>query len=174
MMRVTAHCSPRPAKGELKGLLLAKNLEKGRIPSRPSSWLTRPWEKRTERTFPIAERAMMTEMAVPPAVDPNIRVMNSAARSRLEERMTALGTAAKKAMLTSMSAERERKREREWERERERVRTRLQIENTESGSMEKRLTDHRDEKHSDGSGSLNGLDGRLDLRHGVELERKKR
>jgi len=56
---------------------------------------------------------MMTEMAVPPAVDPNIRVMNSAARSRLEERMTALGTAAKKAMLTSMSAERERKRERE-------------------------------------------------------------
>lgn len=91
MMSVTAHCSPKPAKGELKGLLDAKNFEKGRMPSRPSSWLTRPWEKRTERTFPMAERAIMTEIAVPPAVDPNILVMNSAASSRLEERITSLG-----------------------------------------------------------------------------------
>lgn len=44
MMRVTAHCNASPANGELKGRFEAKNLEKGKIPSRPSSWLTRPWE----------------------------------------------------------------------------------------------------------------------------------
>ena len=33
---------PNPAKGALKGRLLPQNLLKGRIPSRPSSWLTRP------------------------------------------------------------------------------------------------------------------------------------
>ena len=33
---------PNPAKGALKGRLLPQNLLNGRIPSRPSSWLTRP------------------------------------------------------------------------------------------------------------------------------------
>lgn len=33
---------PRPARGALKGRLLPQNLLKGRIPSRPSSWFTRP------------------------------------------------------------------------------------------------------------------------------------
>lgn len=37
MMTETTQCSKRPAKGALKGLLLAKNPENGRIPSRPSS-----------------------------------------------------------------------------------------------------------------------------------------
>ena len=36
---------PNPARGALKGRLLPHTLLKGRIPSRPSSWLTRPWEK---------------------------------------------------------------------------------------------------------------------------------
>ena len=29
----------------MKGRLVPQNLLKGRIPSRPSSWFTRPWEK---------------------------------------------------------------------------------------------------------------------------------
>jgi len=33
----TSHCSKIPAKGALKGLLLAKKDENGRTPSRPSS-----------------------------------------------------------------------------------------------------------------------------------------
>ena len=37
MITETTQCSNRPAKGALKGLLLAKKPENGRIPSRPSS-----------------------------------------------------------------------------------------------------------------------------------------
>jgi hypothetical protein len=40
MMTETTQCSNSPAAGELNGRLLAKNLEKGRTPSRPSSWTT--------------------------------------------------------------------------------------------------------------------------------------
>lgn len=106
----------------------------------------------------MADKAMMTEMAVPPAVDPNlktsegrrrvsfgsktnrnegrfphIRVINSAASKRLEEMITSLGTAAKKAMLTSMSARERRRKSRKsgCEREKEReskATTRLQFE----------------------------------------------
>ena len=41
-------------------------------------------------------------MTCDPALEPNILDMNSAASSRLDERMTSFGTAAKKAMFTSM------------------------------------------------------------------------
>ena len=44
-MRQTAQCRARPARGALKGRLEPQNLLKGRMPSRPSSWLTRPCEK---------------------------------------------------------------------------------------------------------------------------------
>jgi hypothetical protein len=84
MINVTAHWRPRPARGELKGRFEAKNLAKGRTPSRPSSWLTRPWEKRTERTFPMAERAMMTEMAVL-ARGPNLKTREGKCQHRIEE-----------------------------------------------------------------------------------------
>jgi hypothetical protein len=40
MMMETTQCSKRPAAGDLNGLLEAQILEKGRIPSRPSSWMT--------------------------------------------------------------------------------------------------------------------------------------
>lgn len=36
----TAYCVKRPGRGVLNGLLEAKKGEKGRIPSRPSSWIT--------------------------------------------------------------------------------------------------------------------------------------
>ena len=37
---VISHCSNRPPKGALNGLLLAKKDEKGSTPSLPSSWTT--------------------------------------------------------------------------------------------------------------------------------------
>lgn len=40
MMIETTQCSNRPAAGEWNGLLLAQSLEKGKTPSRPSSWTT--------------------------------------------------------------------------------------------------------------------------------------
>lgn len=52
-------------------------------------------------TLPMADRAMMTEIARP-AASPNIFSKKTAAMSLLEVRISALGTAAKKAMLTSM------------------------------------------------------------------------
>jgi len=36
----TMYWANRPAKGALNGLLLAKNTAYGRMPSRPSSWIT--------------------------------------------------------------------------------------------------------------------------------------
>lgn len=37
----TMYCVKSPASGALNGLLLAKNEGYGRMPSRPSSWMTR-------------------------------------------------------------------------------------------------------------------------------------
>jgi hypothetical protein len=67
------YCVKSPGSGALNGLLLAKNEEHGRTPSRPNSWTTSilvrglthmqirnliplPWENKTERMFPSMER----------------------------------------------------------------------------------------------------------------------
>lgn len=63
VMTETSQCSKRPAKGALNGLLLAKNREKGRIPSRPISCTRRPWEKMTDKTLPKADKATKTDKA---------------------------------------------------------------------------------------------------------------
>jgi len=47
-----------PASGVLKGRLLAKKEEKGSIPSRPSSWKTRPWENWLADMLPRVDSAM--------------------------------------------------------------------------------------------------------------------
>ena len=39
-MHATNHPAVKAGRGALKGSLLAKNDEKGNIPSRPSSWIT--------------------------------------------------------------------------------------------------------------------------------------
>lgn len=66
MMIETTQCSNRPAKGALNGLLLAQNLENGKMPSRPSSCTTigyvktsskstESWVKRDSRTSTLRE-----------------------------------------------------------------------------------------------------------------------
>lgn len=90
----TTQCSKRPAAGDLKGLLLAQNLEKGRTPSRPSSCTIRPCEKITERTFPNADKATKTDMTRS-AREPNMFPKNVAATMLPDARNWSFGTAAK-------------------------------------------------------------------------------
>ena len=69
----TRYCVNIPGRGALNGLLLEKNEEYGRTPSRPNSWTTSmsvrrlahlwkkepvrlPWTNKTARIFPSAER----------------------------------------------------------------------------------------------------------------------
>ena len=56
---LTAHWTNNPAIGVRNGQSLAKNDDKGRIPSRPSSWTTLPWANTAAKLFPKADNAIM-------------------------------------------------------------------------------------------------------------------
>lgn len=94
MITLTTQCSNRPARGALKGLLLAQKDENGKMPSRPSSCTSLPWEKMTLSTLPNADKATKTDSARS-AFPPKTFRKYDAAKMRPEERISSLGTAAK-------------------------------------------------------------------------------
>jgi hypothetical protein len=57
-IELTNHWTNNPVIGVLNGQSLAKNDEYGRIPSRPSSWVSRPWVNKADRLFPQVDIAI--------------------------------------------------------------------------------------------------------------------
>jgi hypothetical protein len=55
---LTNHWANIPAIGVRNGQSLAKNDDRGSIPSRPSSWTILPWENTEARLFPKADNAI--------------------------------------------------------------------------------------------------------------------
>ena len=58
-IELTNHWTNNPAIGVLNGQSLAKNDDHGRIPSRPSSWMTLPWTNAVDKVFPKVDTAIM-------------------------------------------------------------------------------------------------------------------